>query len=214
MEVLFNLNLYSPETLLGAAWSVVIFYLLYTKSGVEVSSSGWFLLATLPAAYIAVPAVAAEVSALTQLAGGVATLDGHIGYNASHIDDFAIALGEQGRWRYAVFQLGLDTLAPPAFAGFMLNVGRSIVPYERVRRGLTVLVSVYFISVLLANALMPVYMLNFPEQSGLLSALRFLLPILDGVKYGSHAVVWLVIVCSGIITVSNRYFAGLSKKPT
>jgi len=204
MVALFDLSLYSPASLLGLIWSAAIFYLLYSDRGMRVSSSRWAVAVAFVAAYFSIPLVVVEVDALTQVAGGVPTLDGHLFYGSSDIPVFADGLGEAGRVRYALFQLGLDTLAPAAFAGFMLTVGRSTVPFERVRRLLTLLVSVYFFSVLFANALMPVYMLNYPAQDALSSVLYSLLPILDGLKYAAHGVVWLVILGSWVFWLANK----------
>ncbi len=205
MGVLLDSSLYSMPTLIGFVWTVAVFYLLYTEKGNKLSSSKWLLLAIVPAVYFAVPTVAAEVDALTLLAGGVKTLDGHIGYGSADITVFAEALGAAGRQHYAYFQFGLDTLAPPAFAGLMISVGRSTVSFIHVRKLLTVLVSIYFLSVLFANALMPIYMLNYPEQNGFLSVLYVLLPVLDGVKYATHAVVWLIIMGCWIAWAVNRF---------
>jgi len=203
MTALLNLDLYSMNTLLGLVWSMVIFYLLYTDKGAVISSSRWVIPLMLAGVYFSVPAVAAEVNALTQLSGGITTLDGHLFYTSVHVTEFADGLGLAGRLRYAEFQLGLDTLAPPAFAGFMLTVARSTISSMPVRRLVTVLVSLYFFSVLFANALMPVYMLNYPEQSSLSSTLYFLLPVLDGLKYGAHGVVWLVTLSSWAYSLAN-----------
>ncbi|BFM13966.1 hypothetical protein R50073_01490 [Maricurvus nonylphenolicus] len=207
MGVLFDSNLYSLTTVIGFVWTLAVFFLLYTKKGAEISSNKWLLLVTFPAAYVAVPMVAADVDALTQLAGGVATLDGHIGYSSADITEFAIALGEAGRVEYALFQLGMDTLAPPAFAGVLISVVRGTVAFDRVKKILVVLVSVYFLSVLFANALMPVYMLNYPAEDNLSALLFVLLPALDGIKYGTHAVVWLAIISSWCIWLVSKYFS-------
>lgn len=207
MAVLFDASLYSQATFIGFVWTLVVLFLLYTKKGVELSSSKWLLPLTFAAAYIAVPMVAADVDALTQLAGGVATLDGHIGYSSSDITAFAIALGEAGRVEYAYFQLGMDTLAPPAFAGFLINVVRSTVAFERAKKILVVLVSIYFFSVLFANALMPVYMLNYPSEDSMSAFLFVLLPALDGIKYGTHAIAWLAIISCWCTWAVNKYFS-------
>lgn len=200
-------DLLSFNTALGFVWTIGIFYLLYADKGVQISSSRWLLLVTAPAAFLVIPAVSAEVNALALVAGGVRTLDVHIGYNSGHISEFAVALGEAGRQQYAWFQLGLDTLAPPAIAGFVLNVGRSTVSFAKARKLLTVIISVYFVSVLFANALMPVIMLNYPEQEGVLSLLYILVPLLDGTKYATHALAWLVILLS-LLTSFYQWIRG------
>lgn len=200
-------DLLSFNTALGFVWTIAVFYLLYTERGVQISSSKWLLLVTGAAAYVVIPAVSAQVDALTLVAGGVQTLDVHIGYNSGHISEFAGALGESGRQQYAFFQLGLDTLAPPAIAGFVLNVGRSTVSFAKVRELLTIIISVYFISVLFANALMPVIMLNYPEEQGVLSVLYVLVPLLDGTKYATHALAWVVILLSAL-TSSYQWIRG------
>ena len=110
-------------------------------------------------------------------------------------------MGDSGRIQYAYFRLGLDTLAPPAIAGFVLTVGRSTMSFAMARRALTVILSVYFFSVLLANALMPVLMLNYPAQNGFYGLLHAVLPVLDGAKYASHAVAWVLIAASAVVSV-------------
>ncbi|MEP4486725.1 MAG: hypothetical protein ABJ013_13910 [Halioglobus sp.] len=207
-------DLYSLHTVVGLFWSIAIVYLLYTARGVAISSSKWLLPVTTGLVYLSIPAVAAQVDALTVLAGGVQTLDGHIGYGSAHITEFAEALGPDGRWQYAYFQLGLDTLAPPAFAGFVLNVGRATISYPMIRRLLTVLVSIYFFSVLIANALMPVYMLAYPNEGGVYSLLYAVLPVLDGVKYGCHGVLWLLVFGAWLYWCSQFLYTRLSNQKT
>jgi hypothetical protein len=54
---------------------------------------------------------------------------------------------------------------------------------------------VYFVSVLIANSLMPVIILNYPAQDGLvLSTLYWLIPLCDTVKYSVHGLAWLTIL--------------------
>jgi hypothetical protein len=54
---------------------------------------------------------------------------------------------------------------------------------------------VYFVSVLIANSLMPVIILNYPAQDGLvLSTLYWLIPLCDTIKYSVHGLAWLTIL--------------------
>lgn len=208
MASLFSINLYSLETTIGFIWTIAILWILYSARGARISSEPILIPAALFAAYFTLPVVVADIAVLTKMAGGITTLDVHVGYQSEDITAFAVALGESGRFQYAQFQLGVDTLAPPALAGVMLVVGRSTIKQPETRRLITILVSIYFISVLLANALMPVYMLNFPDVGGHLSTiLYFLLPILDGIKYALHAVFWLVIILAWLFNLKGYFQA-------
>ena len=111
----------------------------------------------------------------------------------------AEAFGPEGRRAYAAFQLGADSLAPPAFACFLMAVFRSTVRLPLSLTVLSVLAFVYFTSVLLANALAPVVMLAYPQSDGaLLSTLYAAVPQFDFVKYAAHGAAWLVILVSWI----------------
>lgn len=188
--------LLSPLTIVGLLWSLAVIWMLYFEKGRAFSSKSWVLLITAPLVFLTVPYVAGEVDVIRQLAGGVDPLDVHYAYASHHIVELAEGLGESGRWEYARFQLGADTLAPPAFAGFILNVTRVTVSFPRVRALLVVLISIYFFSVLAANTLMPLVMLNYPENSGVYALLYQLLPVLDFMKYSVHALAWLIIFSS------------------
>ena len=188
--------LISPLTGVGFLWSAAVFYLLYFQRGVALSSRPALLLVTGPLVVLTVIYVAGEVDAIRVLAGGIDPLDVHYGYRSPHIVELAEALGETGRWEYARFQLGADTLAPPAIAGFVLNVARTTVGFARVRTALVAMVSVYFLSVLLANSLMPLVMLSYPEREGLVGLLYGVVPVLDWMKYSVHGLAWLVILLS------------------
>lgn len=200
------LALLSPLTVLGAVWTVATFYLLYTEKGCQLSSRRELLLLSGPLMLLSVFYVASEVDVIRVLAGGVDPLDVHYGYTAVHISQLAEALGDTGRRTYAAFQLGADTLAPPAFACFILNVSRSSVSFPAVRKVLTVVISIYFISVLAANTLMPLVMISYPEKQGFVGALYVVVPILDLIKYSIHALGWLIIVSSwlGALCVRMR----------
>jgi hypothetical protein len=51
------------------------------------------------------------------------------------------------------------------------------------------------VSVLIANSLMPVIILNYPVQDGLvLSTLYWLIPLCDTIKYSVHGLAWLIIL--------------------
>lgn len=137
--------------------------------------------------------VSAEVDVIRRLAGGMDPLDVHYNYALQHIVALAEALGEVGRLEYARFQLGADTLAPPAFAGFILNVTRSTVRLPRLRTLLIVMISIYFFSVLFANSLMPLVMASYPSSDGIIGVLYRIVPVLDLAKYSVHGLAWVVI---------------------
>ena len=188
------LDLLSPLTLAGVLWTLFVLYMLYLPGGRSLSSRPALLLLTGPLMLASVWYVSAEVDVIRTLAGGVTPLDVHYNYGQQHIVALAEALGEAGRPEYARFQLGADTLAPPAFAGFILNVNRSTVRLPRMRLLITVMISVYFFSVLLANTLMPVVMLSFPDNTGFVGLLYSVVPVLDLMKYSVHGLAWLTIL--------------------
>lgn len=195
MSTLFDPSLYSFWSVVGWVWSALAFYLMFSQTGQAIlsrrSSAVIFLLTLIPSIWL----VSTQVSALATLAGGLTPLDAHLWYGSSDIREFAQALGENGRQQYAVFQLGIDALAPPAFVCFLMSVFHSTIRSAEVVKGLRVVAFVYLVSVLVANTLMPVIVLNFPEQhTALLSTLYVALPILDGVKYASHMLCWFVIL--------------------
>lgn len=196
--------LLSPLTGVGALWSLATLFLLYVERGKALTRDPRLLLVTGPLMALAVSYVAAEVDVIRTLAGGLDPLDVHLGYAAEEIVILAEALGASGRRAYAAFQLGADTLAPPAFACFILNITRSTVRLDRARRVLVALISVYFFSVLAANALMPLVMLSYPDQSGALGVLYTVAPILDSLKYGSHGIAWLIVLGCWAVALYRR----------
>ena len=156
--------------------------------------------APIVAAALMVPSIGlvmVEVEKLGEIAGGVAPLDVHFGYDQHAVVVFAEALGQEGRALYARFQLGVDALAPPAFVCFLMAVYRSTVKSLLVQRGLTVLAFTYFTSVLIANTFMPVIMLEFPDaNSSWLPLLYTVIPLMDLVKYVSHGIAWMIILAA------------------
>lgn len=137
--------------------------------------------------------VITEVDNLRAIAGDIAPLDVHFGYDQDAVITFAEALGQEGRVRYARFQLGVDALAPPAFVCFLMAVYRSTVSSNKIQQGLTVLAFTYFTSVLIANNFMPVIILDFPNsETGWLPILYKVIPLMDLVKYLSHGFAWII----------------------
>jgi hypothetical protein len=186
--------LFSPLTVVGVLWTLATVFLLLSGKGIALTRQPRLLFLTTPLMLLSVIYVASQAAVIGSLAGGLAPLDVHLGYRTADLTAFAEALGEDGRRAYAAFQLGADTLAPPGIACFILNVSRSTVRSERTQSLLVVIIGTYFLSVLAANTLMPVVMLNYPDRSGWLGGLYSLVPLLDLIKYSTHGLVWLIIV--------------------
>ena len=181
-------------TLIGWSWAAAAYYLMFAQRGRAILANPSLILLAAILLYGSLRHVLGEMEALNILANGVTPLDGQFGYGLPETIAFAEALGEEGRDAYAVFQLGADALAPPAFVCFLMAVYRSTVQSALVQRGLTVLAFTYFTSVLIANTFMPVIMQNFPNaETGLLPLYYQLIPKLDLIKYLTHGVAWLVI---------------------
>ncbi|MEL6728888.1 MAG: hypothetical protein AAFP81_07210 [Pseudomonadota bacterium] len=181
-------------TLIGWSWSVAAYYLMFSARGRAILANPLLILMAAILLFGSLRYVFGEMQALSLMAGGITPLDGQFGYGITEVIAFADALGEDGRDAYAVFQLGADALAPPAFVCFLMTVYRSTVQSSLVRLGLTVLAFTYFTSVLIANTFMPVIMQNFPDaDAGLLPLYYSLIPKLDLIKYLTHGVAWLVI---------------------
>lgn len=181
-------------TLIGWSWSVAAYYLMFSARGRSILANPSLILMAAILLFGSLRYVFGEMQSLSLMAGGITPLDGQFGYGITEVIAFAAALGEDGRDAYAVFQLGADALAPPAFVCFLMTVYRSTVQSSLVRLGLTVLAFTYFTSVLIANTFMPVIMQNFPDaDAGLLPLYYSLIPKLDLIKYLTHGVAWLVI---------------------
>jgi hypothetical protein len=158
--------------------------------------------------------VTSQIKVLTDLAGGIPPLDVQFGYSQQQIVQFADALGEDGRKAYAQFQLGTDTLAPPAFCCFLMSVYRSTVRSVTVRAYCTALAFVYLVSVLIANTFMPLIILNYPSQDGVvLSTLYWLVPICDMVKYSVHGLAWFIIVTTWLWQLAGMLTTRKSSRP-
>ena len=181
-------------TLIGWSWSIVAYYLMFALRGRSVLANPSAILVAAILLFVSLRYVLGEMEVLATAAGGITPLDGQFGYGVPETVAFAEALGDTGRSAYAVFQLGADALAPPAFVCFLMAVYRSTVQASSVQLILTVLAFTYFTSVLIANTFMPVIMQNFPNaDAGLLPLYYFLIPKLDLIKYMTHGLAWLVI---------------------
>ena len=186
-------------TLVGWSWSALAYYLMFSERGRSILSNPSMIPMLAILLFGSLRHVFGEMQALSIIADGITPLDGQFGYGVPEVIAFATALGDDGRDAYAVFQLGADALAPPAFVCFLMAVYRATVQASVVQLGLTVLAFTYFTSVLIANTFMPVIMQNFPEaEAGLLPLYYQLIPKLDLIKYLTHGVAWLVILSAWV----------------
>lgn len=194
MNSLMQPGLYSYLSIIGWTWSVLAVWLMFGPRGHAFLGRRWSILLFGICLACGLGFVIQEMERLAALAEGITPLDGQFAYGRPQIIEFAEALGTTGRRQYAIFQLGADTLAPPAFVCFLMAVYRSTIRSTWVKVFLTLVAAVYFFSVLAANALMPVIMLNYPDaNSGSLPLLYDLVPLLDEVKYLSHGLAWVTI---------------------
>jgi len=195
MTSLFDPSLYSAISLIGLAWTLLTLFLMFSPTGQRLLSNPLGIVIAAAALFPSLWAVTSQIKVLTALTGGIAPLDVQFGYHQPEIVQFAQALNEGGRKMYAQFQLGADTLAPPGFCCFLMCVYRSTVRSQVVRTLCDGMAFVYLVSVLIANSLMPVIILNYPAQDGLaLSTLYWLIPLCDTIKYSVHGLAWLTIV--------------------
>ncbi|MEP1144214.1 MAG: hypothetical protein ABJH52_10890 [Henriciella sp.] len=213
MSALAQWEYYSVWTIIGAIWSILTYWLMFSERGKALLSNPLFII---PAAAAMVPSiwfVSSEILRLAELANGISPLDAQYGYGVDQINELALALGNSGRAEYAAFQLGVDTLAPPAFACFLMAVYRSTVQSKQVQRALTVLAFTYFTSVLIANAFTPVIFHNYPDaETGLLPLLYAVIPKFDLAKYSTHGIAWLVIFGTWIWQIGNWGVARFAAK--
>lgn len=199
MTALFDAGLYSGLTFVGLVWTLLTFWLMFSAKGRALLTNPWMIIVAFAALVPSIWYVVHEVKGLAAIAGGVPPLDVQYGYGRPEIVEFADALGPDGQLTYARFQLGADTLAPPAFACFLMAVFRSSVRLRPSLFVLTVLSFAYFVSVLIANTFMPVIIMNYPaDEGGMLPALYAIVPICDLIKYSTHGLAWLTIFGSWI----------------
>ena len=197
MSRLFDPTLFSLYSLVGLLWTVLAFCLMFSARGRRWLSSPWSILVAGIALAVAIRIVTAQIGVLTELAGGIKPLDVQYAYGHDNIIAFAKALSTDGRRAYAMFQLGQDALAPPAFACFLMAVYRATIRAAAVQSLCTVLAFIYLIAVLIANNLMPVIILNFPAaDTPPLPLLYRLVPFADTIKYTIHGIAWLVIIAT------------------
>ena len=195
MTALFDPSLYSGISLIGLAWTLLTLFLMFSPTGKRLLSNPLGIVIAAGALFPSLWLVTSQMKVLTALTGGISPLDAQFGYHQPEIVQFAQALNEGGRKLYAQFQLGADTLAPPGFCCFLMCVYRSTVRSQVVRTLCDAMAFVYFVSVLIANSLMPVIILNYPAQDGLvLSTLYWLIPLCDTIKYSVHGMAWLTIL--------------------
>jgi hypothetical protein len=205
LTALLDPALYSVTSGVGVAWTLLTLFLMFSSSGQRWQSNPASIAIAASALAAAIWLVTSQIKVLTDLSGGVPPLDVQFGYHKEQIAQFAEALGEAGRSTYARFQLGTDTLAPPAFCCFLMSVYRSTVSSAATRSICTALALVYLVSVLIANTLMPVIILNYPEEDGaVLSTLYWLVPVCDTIKYSVHGLAWIIIAASWL-----RQLAGM-----
>jgi hypothetical protein len=195
MTALFDPSLYSAISLIGLAWTLLTLFLMFSPTGKRLLSNPLGIVIAAAALFPSLWLVMSQIKVLTALTGSIPPLDVQFGYHQPEIVQFAQALNEGGRKMYAQFQLGADTLAPPGFCCFLMCVYRSTVRSQVVRTLCDGMAFVYLVSVLIANSLMPVIILNYPAQDGLaLSTLYWLIPLCDTIKYSVHGLAWLTIV--------------------
>jgi hypothetical protein len=195
MTLLFDPSLYSVVSLTGLAWTVLTLFLMFSPRGKRLLSNPLGIAIAAAALVPSLWFVTSQIKVLTALTGGIPPLDVQFAYHKREIIQFAQALNEGGRKMYAQFQLGADTLAPPGFCCFLMSVYRSTIRSQVVRTLCDGIAFVYLVSVLMANTLMPVIILNYPAQDGLvLSTLYWLVPLCDTIKYSVHGLAWLTIV--------------------
>lgn len=199
MNALFDPSLYSGISLIGLAWTLLTLYLMFSSTGQRLLSNPLGIFIAAAALFPSLWLVTSQIEVLTALTGGIPPLDVQFGYRQPEIAQFAQALNEGGRTIYAQFQLGTDTLAPPGFCCFLMCVYRSTVRSRVVRTLCDGMAFVYLVSVLIANTLMPVIILNYPAQDGLvLSTLYWLIPLCDTIKYSVHGLAWLIILTAWV----------------
>lgn len=193
LPLALSLPLAPWTTAVGVLWTGITVVLLYRgKDGPF--RSGWVCLVNAVLLAVALRYVTRAIAGVEALAGGQRILDTRYPYTPSEVLAFAAALGDSGRAAYAAFQLGYDTWAPPAIAGFVGSVACATLPAQSTRLA-RLPIWAYLVSVLLANALMPVVMLNYPAlDAPWLRGLLHLVPLLDFAKYTLHLISWLGIV--------------------
>ena len=195
MNVSTYFSHYSFFTLFGYMWTILAFWLMFSQKGKKLFSQPSLVLLTGTALAVSVWLVMREIQALTNIAGGLRPLDIQLFYGKADIMKFAQALGVDGRKNYMAFQLGQDSLAPPAFCCFLMAVYRSFITSLRVQYVCTGLAFVYIISAFLANNFMPLIMLYFPDDRGFfLTMLYSLVPAFDAIKYSMNGVAWLLVI--------------------
>lgn len=189
------LNLWT--TMVGASWTVLVVALLVR--GRERLAAWQVCVGCGVMLGIALWRVLLDINALEQIAG-LQVLDMRFAYSSADIETFALALGEAGRWRYAAFQLGIDTWAPPAFAGFAASVACATLPI-RWAWVVRCCLGAYLAAVVPANALMPIVMLTYPEETAWQGVLISVVPWLDFAKHSLHLLSWGIIVCGWLVGV-------------
>ena len=195
IDVLFDIGLYSKFSLIGLIWTIFTFYLMFSKNGQVWLANPISLVFSGIALSLAITTVTGEISQLMLLSQGVKPIDVIFNYGAAEITQFANALDAAGRRSYAMFQLGQDALAPPAFCCLLMSVYRSTVQSETIKKICNFFAFSYLVSVLLANNLMPVIMLNFPDKGGItLGLLYYWVPMLDIIKYSSEAIAYVLAI--------------------
>lgn len=186
---------------LGFLWSLLTFYFLFAPGATRyLKPYTPFIFAALLAGSLSL--VTRAILGVEHFSQGLKILDADLFYRAHDMQAFAQALGPVGRQHYALFQLSFDTLAPPAFACFVWSVSYQLLT-GRLLNWNRCLIGIYFVSVLLANSLMPLWMLTYPNvQTPVFVFLLYLIPLLDALKYSMHILAWLTI----LVAVVKRLF--------
>jgi hypothetical protein len=203
-------NIILPDisiTITGFVWTVAAIILLLTEKGRLFLSSYKTVALFFVLLIVTLLKVLTEISIVEQMAHGLKILDTRLNYNPKDVLAFAVSLGEAGRLKYAAFQLGTDTLAPPAFACFVSSVAFTFLPREKAVSCLK-LIFIYLFCAVSANALMPIVMLNFSSVSyAPVSVLLNIVPWLDFLKYQFHIYTWLFIILNKIPKGEYNFFS-------
>jgi hypothetical protein len=195
MNISTYFSYYSLFTIIGFIWTILALWLMFTLKGKELLSQPPLVLLTGAALAITIWIVMREIHTLTSIAGGLRPLDIQFFYGKVDIMEFGKALGVEGRNNYMAFQLGQDSLAPPAFCCFLMSFYRSFIRSQRVQHICTGLAFVYIFSAFLANNLMPLIIMYFPDDHGFfLTILYSLVPALDAIKYSTNGIAWLLVI--------------------
>jgi hypothetical protein len=135
-----------------------------------------------------------DISNIEKQTNGLSVLDMRLSYTKDDVIEFASVLNETGRIKYAIFQLGIDSLAPPSFALFISNV-ICVLHNQIYSIRLLRIVWSYIFVVIMTNCLTPVIMLSYPNiDTPFNQFLLVIIPLFDYLKYKLHALAWIMTI--------------------